>query len=78
MAGYLSRSETGCSQVRKLSSAYLENGLSPGQQSKVQVHLTRCAPCRAFIDSLAATIKMLGRLPSVRRPSRPRGPFAGD
>ncbi len=63
------RGEVDCVETRKLSSAYLEEELPPQKYSAIQSHLARCAPCRAFIETLASTIGMLSRFPRVSPPS---------
>ena len=62
------RGDFDCQDVRELSSAYLEDDLSAQRYSKIQAHLNNCGPCRAFIDTLAATIGILARLPKVTPP----------
>ncbi len=63
------RGEVDCHDVRELSSSYLENELTEGKRSAVQVHLSKCGPCQAFVDSLAATIGILAKLPLITAPS---------
>ena len=62
------RGNLDCQDARELGSAYLENDLSARRYSKIQAHLNNCGPCRAFIDTLAATIGILARLPKVTPP----------
>ena len=62
------RGDLDCQDARELSSAYLENDLSARRYSKIQAHLNNCGPCRAFVDTLAATIGILSRLPKVTPP----------
>jgi predicted anti-sigma-YlaC factor YlaD len=64
----LNRDEADCAETRKLASDYLEQDLSPRKRSKIQAHLDRCGPCRAFIDTLAGTIEALSRFPKVSAP----------
>ncbi|HEU0021989.1 MAG TPA: zf-HC2 domain-containing protein [Dehalococcoidia bacterium] len=64
----LSRDDADCTATRKLASGYLEDGLSPQKRSSIQAHLEKCGPCRAFVDTLAATIEVLSRFPMVAPP----------
>ena len=61
--------EVDCQEVRELSSAYLENELNESKRSAVHVHLSKCGPCMAFVDTLSATIGILAKLPLVTAPS---------
>lgn len=63
------RGEVDCHDVRELSSAYLENELKEGKRSAVHGHLSKCGPCQAFVDTLAATIGILAKLPTIAAPS---------
>lgn len=62
------RGEPDCPEVRRLGSDFLENELSLQRRSAVQAHLDKCGPCRAFIESLSATIGMLSRIPRTNPP----------
>jgi len=63
------RGEVDCHEVRELSSAYLEKELNEGKRSAVYVHLSKCGPCQAFVDTLASTIGILAKLPLITAPS---------
>ena len=63
------RGDADCNEVRKLSSDYLDEDLAPTKRSVIQVHLSNCGPCRAFVDTLASTIGLLSRIPKVSAPS---------
>lgn len=62
------RGDADCNEVRKLSSDYLEEDLTPTKRSAIQAHLSNCGPCRAFVDTLASTIGILSRFPKVAAP----------
>ena len=62
------RGEVDCDDVQQLSSDYIEEQLPPKKLASVQNHLAGCGPCRAFVDTLATTIGLLGRLPRVSLP----------
>ena len=63
------RGEVDCSDVRRLSSDYLEDDLPEVKHSAIRTHLSNCGPCRAFVETLASTIGILSRLPRVSAPS---------
>ncbi|MDA0733274.1 MAG: zf-HC2 domain-containing protein [Chloroflexi bacterium] len=63
------RGDFDCRDTRELGSDYLEDGLAPQKRSAIQSHLDKCGPCRAFIDSLSATIGILARLPRATPPA---------
>jgi predicted anti-sigma-YlaC factor YlaD len=62
------RGEPDCAGVRELGSDYLEGELSSQKRSAIRTHLDRCGPCRAFIETLSATIGMLTRIPQTSPP----------
>ena len=62
--------EVDCKEVQPLSSEYLEEELPAVKQSAIRFHLSKCGPCKAFVETLASTIGLLSRLP---RSSAPRG-----
>jgi hypothetical protein len=62
------RGETDCSEVQKLGSDFLEDDLSLQKRSAIQSHLDKCGPCRAFIETLSATIGILTRFPRTSPP----------
>ena len=61
--------EVDCIDTRQLSSDYLDGNLSPTKLTAVQNHLSKCGPCRAFVDTLASTVGILSRFPQVTLPS---------
>ena len=64
----LRRGEVDCNEVQRRSSDYLEEDLPPPKLSAIRAHLSNCGPCRAFVDTLAATIGILSRLPRISVP----------
>ena len=62
------RGKAGCRETRELSSDYLEGELSSRKRSAIRAHLQRCAPCRAFVETLSTTIGVLARLPRMTPP----------
>ena len=66
---FLNPGRADCAEVRNLASDYLADDLSPKKRSTVHDHLSRCGPCRAFVDTLAATISLLTQIPRVAAPA---------
>lgn len=62
------KGEVDCEEVRRTSSDYLEEDLPPRRMSAIHAHLSKCGPCKAFVDTLSTTIGMLARLPRVTAP----------
>lgn len=61
--------EVDCDEVRKSSSDYLEKDLPTPKLAVIQAHLSKCGPCRAFVETLSSTISMLTRIPQVSPPA---------
>ncbi len=61
--------QAACAEARKLASDYLADDLPARKRSSVQDHISRCGPCRAFVDTLAATIGLLSQLPKAVAPA---------
>ncbi len=55
-----------CNEVRRSSSDYLEEDLPEAKRSAIGAHISKCGPCRAFVDTLASTVGILRRLPRVQ------------
>jgi predicted anti-sigma-YlaC factor YlaD len=51
-----------CRELVALVTEYVEGALSPADGARFDAHLQRCRGCRAYIDQLRTTIKLLGRL----------------
>ena len=58
-----------CADVRKLSSDYLEEDLSPSNLDKFRTHISGCGPCKSFVDGLASVVGMLSKLPTAKPPA---------
>ena len=51
----------GCEEVQGLIAAALYGPLSPGEQARLQSHLSGCDDCRHESEALKGTVQMLGR-----------------
>ena len=60
--------EPTCTEVRKLSSAYLEEELPEAQTERLRRHLVWCTVCNAFVATLNATMELLRGLPQRKAP----------
>lgn len=68
-----------CSAVEPLHSAWLDGGLAPPEADRVAAHLARCRDCRADVEALDRTRRLLGNLPVRRVPATVlAGPGPGE
>ncbi len=66
---FLRRSaETDCTEVRELSSDYIDGELGDRDTGRVRSHLDICPPCRAFVNTLKATVGLLRSSPKRQAP----------
>ena len=56
------RGEDEHAKVMRLSSEYLDGELGAGPAEMVERHAGVCPPCRAFLNTLRATVSMLGSM----------------
>lgn len=59
---------TPCQEARTLASEYIDEELSPSLHQKIYAHISDCPLCKAFFDTLIATIQALSALPVQRAP----------
>jgi anti-sigma factor RsiW len=57
-----------CKQIFLRLSEYLDGDLPPDLCEEIQRHLAVCPACRAFTNTLRATIELCGKLPPVPIP----------
>jgi anti-sigma factor RsiW len=51
-----------CRQVVELMTDYLEGVLSPVERARFEEHIAGCDGCRAYLQQLRTTRRVLGRL----------------
>ena len=51
-----------CEDVRMTASDYIDGDLEKRQIERMRVHLAGCEACRAFVDTLVETIRLLGSM----------------
>ena len=49
-------------ELVELVTDYLEGKLPPEDQERFEAHLAGCRHCRAYLDQMRQTIRLLGRL----------------
>ena len=47
---------------------YIDEDLEVSTVDRVKGHLERCGPCNAFVNTLRATVRMLGATPREKAP----------
>ena len=58
----LSDDELACRELVELVTEYLEGRLSPTERLRFEAHLVGCSGCRAYLDQMRATLRVLGNL----------------
>ena len=61
-------SDIDCEHVQDLSSDYIDGELDHKHDDRLKAHLEWCAPCLAFINTLRATVGLLGSTPEEKAP----------
>ena len=51
-----------CGDVRMKASDYVDGDLEETQVERMRAHLGGCEACRAFVDTLVETIRLLGSM----------------
>ena len=51
-----------CRDIRMAASDYIDGDLRESQVERVRAHLGGCEVCRAFVDTLIETVRLLGTL----------------
>ena len=54
------RRDLDCGEVRDLASDYLEDDVDGSVRGRIAIHLGQCSVCKAFVETLRATISLLG------------------
>jgi anti-sigma factor RsiW len=52
-----------CRQIVDLVTEYFEDALSPSQRSRFEEHVMSCPPCRAHLEQMKQTMRVLGNIP---------------
>ena len=51
-----------CRDIRMAASDYIDGDLRESQVERVRAHLGGCEVCRAFVDTLVETVRLLGTM----------------
>ena len=62
-----------CGEVRDLASDYLDDEVDVSLRGRIAAHLGQCGLCAAFIETLRATISLLGSFEPEKAPSSLQG-----
>ena len=62
------RREADCPEVRAASSDFLEGDMGRRERARIAFHLERCDLCRAFVNTLRATVDLLRSAPALEPP----------
>lgn len=54
--------ELACRELVELVTEYLEGRLSSTERLRFEAHVARCSGCRAYLDQMRATLRVLGHL----------------
>ena len=57
-----SPNDMSCKELVELVTDYLEGALSPADQRRFELHLSKCEGCKLYIDQIRLTIKAAGQL----------------
>jgi anti-sigma factor RsiW len=52
-----------CKELVELVTDYFEDALSPRDRSSFEEHIMSCPPCRAHLEQMQQTIRLLGSIP---------------
>jgi anti-sigma factor RsiW len=52
-----------CKELVELVTDYLEDRLPTAERARFDAHLTGCGGCRAYLEQMRQTVRVLGRLP---------------
>ena len=71
--GIFRRRELDCGQVRGLASDYLDGEVGGSVRRRIAAHLERCGLCKAFVETLRATVGLLGSFDRADAPASLKG-----
>ena len=57
-----SPNEMSCKELVELVTDYLESALSPADQRRFELHMSKCEGCKVYIDQIRLTIRAAGQL----------------
>ncbi|HEX9289399.1 MAG TPA: zf-HC2 domain-containing protein [Anaeromyxobacteraceae bacterium] len=51
-----------CKELVELVTDYAEDRLPPSVRTRLEMHLSYCAPCRVYLAQMRETVRLAGRL----------------
>ena len=54
--------ELTCQELVELITSYLDDALTSEERQRLEHHLTYCHACRAYLEQMRATLRLVGRL----------------
>jgi anti-sigma factor RsiW len=57
-----------CRQLVELVTEYFEDALSPDDRRRFEEHIMSCPPCRAYLEQMRQTIRLLWSIPEETVP----------
>jgi anti-sigma factor RsiW len=64
----MSSDDITCRQLVELVTEYFEDALSPDDRRRFEEHVMSCPPCRAYLEQMRQTIRLLGSIPEETVP----------
>jgi len=65
--------ELTCQELVELITSYLDDALTSEERQRLERHLMYCHGCRAYLEQMRVTLRLVGRLSAEDIPvSRPR------
>lgn len=64
--------ELTCQELVELITSYLDDALTSEERQRLEHHLTYCHGCRAYLEQMRVTLRLVGRLSSEDIPNNLR------
>lgn len=52
-----------CKELVELVTEYFEGALTPADRVRFEEHIMTCPPCRAHLEQMRGTLRVVGRVP---------------
>jgi len=62
--GAMSATYLSCEELVELVTEYFEDALAPADRVRFEEHIMTCPPCRAHLDQMRRTLRVVGRVPA--------------
>jgi len=53
-----------CKELVELVTDYFEDALAPADRVRFEEHIMTCPPCRAHLEQMRRTLRVVGRVPT--------------